>query len=148
MMVLMNAMVSFLPLLLGAPLVAEAFTGAPVAKSPQFTAIQRRYGKVDFPPRCVGYTSARSTSMNSATFTYDDDWHASLLHPLDDLGVDLDDDVGIVAYYSGNTQTAERPAEDEIREVAMAFAPVALLILIEIMLDSLNLFTSINDIHH
>ena len=146
-MMVLNAMISFLPLLLCAPLVAEAFTGAPVAKSPQFTEIQRRYGKVDFPPRCVGY-AATDSRVNSATFTYDDDWHASLLHPLDDLGVDLDDDVGIVAYYSGNTQTAERPAEDEIREVAMAFAPVALLILIEIMLDSLNLFTSINDIHH
>ena len=90
----------------------------------------------------VGHSSSlkyQQWTVVHSTFTTYKDWHASL-HPLDDFGVD--DDIGSlyntprVGRGAANAHTpAMRPADGGLMaEIARAFLPVAILIMLEITL--------------
>jgi len=76
------------------------------------------------------------TVLHSSAFTYED-WHTSL-HPLDDLGVSENfpagswDNANVNAHIA--LPSAVHSADGElITEIAVAFLPVALLIMLEII---------------
>ncbi|KAL7540318.1 hypothetical protein ACHAWF_006648 [Thalassiosira exigua] len=74
----------------------------------------------------------------AAALTYDD-WHATL-HPLDNLGVE-DDVSPRVRWDAANAQAlrAERSVSRELVEVASAFLPVVVLVLLEIAYDNMSI---------
>ena len=83
-----------------------------------------------------------TTAVQNALLTYEADWHASL-HPLDDLGVEMDDVLSLnssplgVRWYgsssvAANNASAKESADGGLAEVATAFLPVAVLLLLEI----------------
>ena len=91
----------------------------------------------------------RQSSTLDNSITYDNDWHTSLLHPVNDLGVNLDDDVNVmnvdgIIWGGGGGQVVnshpylERRSthtlDGGLAEVAISFFPVALLVVLEIIM--------------
>ena len=87
------------------------------------------------------------TPLDNAFCYYEDCLPTSILHPLNEMGVDLDDDVDIISKrgwvdYAINraqisTVESQRPKTsktDEGLEIVISFSPVALLILLEIIM--------------
>ena len=93
----------------------------------------------------------RQSSTLDNSITYDNDWHTSLLHPVNDLGVNLDDDMNVmnvdgIIWGGGGGQVSvnshpylERRSTHTlgggpVAEVAISFLPVALLVVLEIIM--------------
>ena len=93
----------------------------------------------------------RQSSTLDNSITYDNDWHTSLLHPVNDLGVNLEDDMNVmnvdgIIWGGGSGQVSvnsqpylERRSTHALvggpmAEVAISFLPVALLVVLEIIM--------------
>ena len=99
------------------------------------------------------HNNNRQSSTLDNSITYDNnDWHTSLLHPINDLGVNLDDDMnvdGIIwggggqvvnSHYASSAMERRRSSTHDaldggiMSEVAISFLPVALLVVLEIIM--------------
>ena len=90
------------------------------------------------------------TPLDNAFCYYEDCMPPSILHPLNEMGVDLDDDDmdiiskrGWVDYAINRAQmttveSPQRPKTSELEELVISFSPVALLILLEIIMAEVH----------